>query len=80
MTTMVMVSFGPTGCEGSGGGGSKLFLSLCWAISCASPGCRGRKLEATTAFGIADTARGFSEARRVVFSLLRSDQCRPQLI
>lgn len=69
MTTMVIVSFGPSDCKvcGGGGGRAEVFgLACAWA---SSDGCSGRKLEATTALGMTDTMSGSREARRTVFSL-----------
>lgn len=66
---IVIGSSGPIGWLGSGGGGSKADWEFC-DRRMASPACIGRKLEATTAFGMTETLSGFRLARRVVFSLL----------
>lgn len=70
----VIGSPGPRGWLGSGGGGSKAPFSLCRCNDLTSWGCRGRKLLATTAFGMTDTLNGLRLARSVVFSLLCSSQ------
>ena len=70
MTIMVMGSPGPMGWLGSGGGGSSAPFWPCEGDDVTSSGCSGWKPLGTTALGITETARGFSDARRVVFSLL----------
>ena len=67
---MVIGSPGPMGWLGSGGGGNSVPFAPCNWASFASCGCNGRKFDATTAFGMTETASGLREARSVVFSLL----------
>ena len=65
MTTMVIVSWGPS-CWGGGGGGR----ASCGFILRFFCRASGWKFSATTALGITETIRGSREARRTVFSLL----------
>lgn len=71
---IVIGSPGRSGWLGSGGGGSRASFEEPWRWEdlASSWGWRGRKLLGTRALGITETASGFREARRVVFSLLDS--------